>query len=165
MRFATLTVLILSAALGACGTDEALPAADDARRAAVNIVGGQAEQADRLVEDGFDLWEVEVAMTNGSHVDVLLFADSGDLFEVEDKVGPFNYEGLDPLPGKLTYAEARAIAQGRVMGLLEAWEVKFTDEGYFYEYYQRQDTGQLWEVKLWADSGEIFVVEPKTVVD
>ncbi len=88
----------------------------------------------------------------------------GALFEVKDAAGPFDYS-LDPLPGQLTYEEAQVIAQGKVEGEQVLWEVKWDDGRYFYEFYVMEVGDQLWEVKLWADDGSVFVTEPKDEVD
>ena len=45
------------------------------------------------------------------------------------------------------------------------WEVKWDDGRYFYEFYVMEVGDQLWEVKLWADDGSVFVTEPKDEVD
>lgn len=167
MHPAAVAALMALPLLGACGDKdgddtggvEALADAEAAQAAAASLTGGEAEGAERTEEDGHDVWEVEVAMPNGAEIEVVLFAASGDLYEVYDGAGPFDYDTLDPLPGQLTYAEARAVAQGAVEGTQQAWEVKYTDDGYFYEFYVLEVGDQLWEIKLWADSGEVFVTE------
>ena len=52
-----------------------------------------------------------------------------------------------------------------VAGTVVAWEVKWDDGPYFYEFYVEDADAQLWEVKLWADDGEVFVIEAKDSVD
>ena len=49
--------------------------------------------------------------------------------------------------------------------MITAWEVKFDEGQYFYEFYVEEVGDQLWEIKLWADDGEVFVVEGKDEVD
>lgn len=161
-----ITLFISFALLGLLGcTQAALPEASDAELRATEIVGGTANPAAQIVEDGHSLWQIDVEMANGAHLEVLLFVDSGELYEVHDPAGPFDY-ALDPLPGLLTYADAQAIAAGRVSGSQVAWEVKWTEgDRYFYEFYVREDAGQLWEVKLWSDDGMVYAVEPKETVD
>jgi uncharacterized membrane protein YkoI len=136
-----------------------------ARAAAEALTGGVASGGESAVEDNMDVWEVDVAMPNGATLEVVLRADTGDLYEIFDAAGPFDYDTLDPLPGQLSYADARAVAVGEVDGTQEAWEVKWTADGYFYEFYLREVGDQLWEVKLWADDGEVFVVEAKDAID
>lgn len=144
--------------LVACGGD-ALPDGDAAAEAAVALLGsGTAGEAEAVTEDGFELWEVYVTLDNGAELEVLLFADSGDLFEIKDEAGPFDY-ALDPLPGQLTYDEAKVVAFETVDGTQELWEVKYTADGYFYEFYITDVDAQLWEIKLWADDGEVFLTE------
>jgi hypothetical protein len=157
----------MSLSAAACSSDDemALSNADAARTAATELCGGEANEAIEVQEDGYDLWEVEVTMPNSAEIEVLLFMDDGALFEIADKVGPFTYDDLDPLPGNLTYAEARDIAFGEVEGEQLAWEVKFDNERYFYEFYVEESAGQLWEIKLWSDSGEVFTVEAKEEID
>lgn len=150
---------------GEQGDGNVLGTEDDAKAAAVAIVGGEASEAEQTTEDGFDLWEVAVVMPNSATLEVLLFAEDGALFEVEDVAGPFDYDTLDPLPGQLTYAEARTIALGEVDGEQVAWEVKYDAGDYFYEFYVREVGDQLWEIKLWSDDGEVFDVEAKEEVD
>jgi hypothetical protein len=160
----TIFISLAFAALVGC-SQAALPDAADAELRATEIVGGTASPALQIEEDGHALWQVDVAMANGAHLEVLLFVDSGELFEVKDPAGPFDY-ALDPLPGLLTYAEAQAIAAERVTGAQVLWEVKWTEgDRYFYEFYVREEGGQLWEIKLWSDDGMIFTVEPKDAVD
>jgi len=157
-------LLALAAAAGC--SDSSTIDAEQARTAAIGLLaGGTAGEALRVEEDGFDLWQVEVAMPNAASLEVLVFADDGALFEIKDDAGPFDYDELDPLPGALTYAEARAVALERVPGSQEVWEVKLDEGRYFYEFYLREDIGQLWEVKLWADSGEIFTLAAKDSPD
>lgn len=163
-------MVLLMGSLAACSggdpdKEPVLASGDDALAAAEAITGGTASGAEEVSEDGYDLWETAVAMPNGAELEVLLFADSGDLFEVKDPAGPFDYDTLDPLPGQLTYVDARAIAFDIVEGDQVAWEVKFDGGPYFYEFYVMQVGDQLWEVKLWADSGEVFVTEAKEAVD
>lgn len=152
--------------LVACGGATGLSEPADAEQAALDLVGGTtAAEAERVSEDGHDLWEVMVTMPNGAVLEVLLFEDDGALFEVADTEGPFDYDALDPLPGQLTYTEARDIAMGEVAGEQVAWEVKYDDGPYFYEFYVREAGDQLWEIKLWAESGDVFVVEGKDEID
>ncbi|RMG97353.1 MAG: hypothetical protein D6705_08875 [Deltaproteobacteria bacterium] len=162
--FSTLALLLPLSTLPACADDDALPTASEAKAAAAERTDGTPGDAERVREDGHDLWEVTVTMPNGASLEVLLFAESGDLFEIEDQAGPFDY-ALDPLPGQLTYAEAAAVAHGVVDGVRVAWEVKYDDGPYFYEFYIEDADAQLWEVKLWAEDGEVFATEPKDAVD
>lgn len=152
------------AGTGGTGAEDVLPAATDAEAAAAALTGGEAGEAEATVEDGLDLWEVDVEMPNGAELEVLLQRASGELFEIEDQVGPFDY-ALDPLPGQLTYAEARDRAWGVVEGEQRGWEVKLDGDRYFYEFYVSDSGSQLWEVKLWADDGEVFVTTPKDDMD
>jgi hypothetical protein len=142
-----------------------LPDAASAESAAEGVVGGTASDAEEVSEEGYDLWEVYVTIANGAELEVLLFKDDGALFEVKDEAGPFDYTNLDPLPGQLTWVEARDVALGQVEGELVLWEVKFTEEGYFYEFYVEEVGDQLWEIKLWADGGEVFTKEAVDEVD
>lgn len=160
----SLRALSLVPLLVACGGGGGLEDADAAKSAAEALVGGTAGEAEAVAEDGHDLWEVPVTMSNGAVLEVLLFVDDGALFEIKDEAGPFDY-ALDPLPGQLTYAEALDVAMGEVQGEQVAWEVKYDDGPYFYEFYVREAGEQLWEIKLWAESGEVFVVEGKEAVD
>ena len=158
----TLFPLVSLVACGGAGLSD--PA--DAEEAALALVdGSSSSEAEQVSEDGHDLWEVMVTMGNGAELEVLLFVDDGALFEVKDTTGPFDYDTLDPLPGQLTYAEARDVAMGEVAGDQVAWEVKYDDGPYFYEFYIRESGDQLWEIKLWAESGEVFVVEGKDEID
>jgi uncharacterized membrane protein YkoI len=150
--------------LTACSGDT-LSEAADAEAAAAALVGGEAGEAERVEEDGYDLWEVMVSMSGGAELEVLLFADSGDLFEIKDSAGPFDYADIDALPGQLTYYEAQDIALAEVEGTQTFWEVKYTEDGYFYEFYVMEVGDQLWEIKLWADGGEVYVVEAVDEVD
>jgi hypothetical protein len=44
--------------------------------------------------------------------------------------------------------------------------VKWTDaDHYFYEVYVRDENAQLWEIKLWSDTGETYSMEEKNAVD
>ena len=164
-----LMISVLAGLVTGCGDDgqsKQLASDAEARSAAEAIVGGDAtDHAHLIEEDGWELWEVEVALSNGAELEVLLFADDGALFEVKDVEGPFDYDELDPLPGQLSYAQARDVAFDEVDGEQVAWEVKFDDGRYFYEFYVRDLDTQLWEIKLWADDGEVFVVEAKQEID
>ncbi len=166
--YRTTWMMACGIALWACGPEPdpaALPEAAEAEQAAADLTGGTPGEAEQVVEDGHDLWEVYVTMPNGAELEVLLFVDNGELFEIKDEAGPFDYDTLDPLPGQLTYAEARDVAFGVVQGDQVAWEVKYDGGPYFYEFYIEEPGPQLWEVKLWAESGEVFVTEPKDAVD
>ncbi|MCA9620965.1 MAG: PepSY domain-containing protein [Myxococcales bacterium] len=169
-RRAWLVGLALGLGLGlvACGGDETgttPPTAEEAEKKAGELVGGTASGAEQVQEDGHSLWEMKVAMDNGATLTTYLFADTLELFEIKDLDGPFDYDGLDPLPGMLTYSEARAIAFETQAGTQRAWEVKYDDGPYFYEFYVIDSSEQLWEIKLWADTGEVFVTEPKSAID
>ena len=144
---------------------DVLDTPESAEEAAAALTGGVAGSAEEVDEDGHALWEVYVDMPNGAELEVLLFVDSGDLFEIKDDSGPFDYDDLDPLPGQLTYSQGREVALGTVAGDQTFWEVKFTDDGYFYEFYVREAGDQLWEIKLWADDGEVYVTEAVDEVD
>lgn len=155
-----------------CGGDEppaedVLGTAADAADAAAALTGGSAGEAEAVTEDGHDLWEVAVEMPNGASLEVVLFRADGALFEIKDTAGPFDYDALDPLPGQLTYAEARAAALEVVDGTQEAWEVAYEggEHEYYYEFYVRYLGDQLWEVKLWADTGEVFLTEAVEEMD
>ena len=150
--------------LAACGDDPALPAASDAQAAAAERTAGTPGDAERVTENGQDLWSVSVAMDNGATLDVRLFVDSGDLFSIKDEAGPFDY-ALDPLPGQLTYAKAREVASGVVSGDQVVWLVKWSDGPYFYEFYVEDADSQLWEIKLWAEGGEVFETVPVDAPD
>ncbi len=156
-----LFVTVASVLVGCSSKDEETNGitADEAITEAVAITGGTASEATAVTEDGQDMWEVDVAMSNGAEIEVVLYAEDGKLYEIYAGEGPFDYDTLDPLPGSLTYADARAIAFATVDGDMQAWEVKDTSDGYFYEFYIRELGDQLWEIKLWADDGEVFVVE------
>lgn len=144
----------------ACGADPT-----EAERVAAELTGGTvAGEAARLEEDGHDLWQLSVSMSNGAELEVLIHVEDDALYEIADTAGPFDY-AMDPLPGQLTYDEGLAVARGEVEGEQEAWEVKDDGEAYFYEFYLREAGDQLWEIKLWADSGEVFSVEGKDEVD
>jgi hypothetical protein len=142
-----------------------LPDASDATLRAEEIVpDGDALTAVPLEEDGFRLWRVDVAMPNGAHLEMVLFESDGLLYKIEDHDGPFDY-ALDPLPGQLTYEDAVEVATSAVAGPVIAWKVKWTGGSYFCEVYVRDESAQLWEIKLWADTGEIYAMEEKDAVD
>ena len=145
----------------ACGPQDITAA--EAVVTASELTGGTATEATAVTEDEHDLWRVEVSMENSATLEVLLYTDSGKLFEIADPEGPFDYD-LSPLPG-LSYADAQGVAFGEVSGEQRFWEVKDTGERYFYEFYVEDSAAQLWEIKLWADDGEVFVTEAKSEID
>ncbi len=157
--------LLLPLLAPACGGDPpALATESDAQDAAEALTGGTARSAERTTVDGRKLWAVDVAMGNGATVEVLLFPEDGTFYKISDEVGPFDY-ALDPLPGKLDYGQAQTIAFDVVDGAQQAWLVKWDDGPYFYEFYIEDVDAQLWEVKLWADDGEVFATEAVDAVD
>lgn len=177
-------VMMVALAFGAgCGGDEAsdqLGSAQEAQALAEQIVGGSAKSAEK---DG-DVWEVLVTMQNGATVTVELGAEEGTLLELEDKKGPFDYD-ITPGAGFKSYGAARDIAVVAVSGdTVDAWnlrpltssseqdedeeedeELSADPSHYRYEFYTTDRDGQLWEVKLDAETGKILSEEKKTEID
>lgn len=168
MRMKVTLVLLSCLVLGLLGCSTAvLSSAEEAQTEALATVGsGEALSAERVVDEGNDVWNVAVRMPNGAELEVILFAETGVLFEIKDVAGPFDYD-LTPLAGMSTYAEARARVLEASPGVIEAWEVKLVPEEdrYFYEFYVRDDGGQLYEIKHWADTGELIHFEAVTMMD
>ena len=161
-----LLCVVFALALLGCSEDT-LANADDAEAAALATVGsGTVSSSERVVDEGHRVWAVMVTMPNGAELEVILFAGNGELFEIKDTVGPFDY-ALSPLPGMSTYAEALASALDANPGTVEAWEVKLSvdDDRYFYEFYVRDDGGQLYEIKHWADDGSLLEFQAVDEID
>jgi uncharacterized membrane protein YkoI len=159
--------------LTACAADGGIEiTAERAQTLAEEILGdGVASEAEREDLDGQPIWEVHVAMPNGADVEVKLHAESEDLLVIEDKTGPFDYADFTPVEGLLSYEVVRDLAYDEVPGAVEAWEFEResadpADEAeYEYEFYVRNDEGELWEIKFHADDGEATHIELKDMVD
>ena len=163
----TLVLSILALALFAGCSNPVLGNAEDAQAAALDFVGsGSAVSAEQIVDDGFDVYQVMVAMPNGAELEVVLFVETGELYEIKDVAGPFDYD-MTPLPGHDSYATARGRVLEATPGTIEAWEIKLLpdQDRYFYEFYVRDDGGQLYEVKHYADTGEMISFEAVAMMD
>ncbi len=165
--------------LGACGSDavsdDAVGSADKAKNLAETFVSGDAQSAEK---EG-PLYVVEVAMANGAKVTVELNAETGDLVEIEDKKGPFDYE-IKPGMGFLTYSKARDLALEQAGEEVVAWNLRAASvaadsdsedeesaapgEDFRYEFYVGAGN-DLWEVKLDAKDGKVQSVETKDAID
>lgn len=151
------------------GDDEPAITEDDASRIAQDAVGGEPGEVERGIEGETDVWEVDVAMSNGATLEVKVDVESGDLIVVEDKTGPFDYPDFTPLPGVLAYGAITATALEEVAGTIEAWEFSRLPPGeaveFQYEFYVRDAEEQLWEIKFDAAEGRATALEPKDMVD
>ena len=152
--------VVLSMFLGILAgcSNPVLGSAADAQARALEIVGsGDPVSAEQVVDGGFDVWQVMTRMPNGADLEVLLFVDSGELFEIKDVAGPFDYD-LTPVADADSFSVARTRVLDATPGTIEAWEIKLipSESRYFYEFYVRDDGGQLYEVKHYADTGEMI---------
>jgi uncharacterized membrane protein YkoI len=161
-------VCVLFALVTACSSSTAttsagISGADDAKARATAVVPGTVQSAEQKEDEGNQVWLVKVKVQNGAVIEVYLLA-SGDLQELKDFVGPFDYEHT-PVAGQLKYTEARAKAFALKQGAVVAWE--FTREAaneFQYEFYVRDAEEKLWEIKL-TGTGETKSIEEKAAVD
>ncbi len=167
----TFNILTTGLVLGllACGDESSASetlSSDAAIERAEGVVAGDAQNAQKEGE----LYVVEVAMENGATVTVELNAETGDLVELEDKQGPFDYE-IKPGMGFVTYGKARDLALAEAGEKVVAWNLRAASstsadsdsedeessaasEDFRYEFYVREGD-KLWEVKLDATTGKI----------
>ena len=87
-------------------SSDELPASIEA--AALAMVSGTIESAERDDSEGFSSWSIDVRTTSGAEVDVELLAGSGRLYEADGSEGPFDY-AFTPT-GYLTLAQALSAA-------------------------------------------------------
>lgn len=169
--FKIIPLLILG--MAACVADEGSEITEERAQTLAEefLGGGAASEAEREDLDGQPIWEVYVAMPNGAEVEVKVHAESEDLLVIEDKTGPFDYADFTPVEGLLSYEAVRELAFDEIPGTVEAWEFEResadpADEAeYEYEFYVRNDEGELWEIKFHADDGEATHIELKDMVD
>ena len=133
--------------------------ADQAKQKATAIVPGTAFYAHDIDEGEEKLFDVRVRIASGQEVKVVLFRADGALDEVEAEEAPFDYDLPAPQSGMMTLAQARAKALEAKAGNVEAWE--FHAEKKEYEFYVREASNQLWEIKMAGDSGAVTTVEKK----
>ncbi|MEZ4335429.1 MAG: hypothetical protein R3B82_02280 [Sandaracinaceae bacterium] len=158
---------VLALAFAAGCANPVLGSSADANARAIEIVGsGEAISAEQIVDDGFDVYEVMVRMANGAELEVLMFVDTGELYEVKDFTGPFDYD-MTPVAGSDSYSTARGRVLEGTPGTVEGWEIKLlpAEDRYFYEFYVRDDGGQLYEIKHYADTGEMISYEAVATMD
>lgn len=98
--------------------------------AALAIVPGTIEKAERENEDGYVEWDVDVRTASGALVELELLATSGRLVEAKDDDGPFDYP-FEP-DGYVTLAEARDAAGVAGTGI-ESWELDRDEDRITYE--------------------------------
>lgn len=137
--------------------------ADQAKEKATAIVPGTAFYAQDINEGDEKLFDVRVRIASGREVKVVLFREGGALDEIEAEEGPFDYDLPAPIAGMMTLAQARAKAIETKAGNVEVWE--FHAEKKEYEFYVRDPSTQLWEIKMAGDSGSVTTVEKKDKPD
>lgn len=98
--------------------------------AALAIVPGTIEKAERENEDGYVEWDVDVRTASGARVQLELLATSGRLVEAKGDDGPFDYP-FEP-DGYVTLAEALDAA-GQTRADLESWEFDRDEDRITYE--------------------------------
>lgn len=137
--------------------------AEQAKEKATAIVPGTAFYAQDINEGDEKLFDVRVRLAGGQEVKVVLFRVGGALDEIEAEEGPFDYDLPAPMSGMMTLARARAKAIETKAGNVEVWE--FHAEKKEYEFYVRDPSTQLWEIKMAGDSGAVTTVEKKDKPD
>lgn len=137
--------------------------AEQAKQKATAIVPGTAFYAQDINEGDEKLFDVRVRIASGQEVKVVLFRADGALDEIEAEEGPFDYDLPAPVGGMMTLAQARAKAFETKAGNVEVWE--FHAEKREYEFYVRDSSTQLWEIKMAGDSGAVSTVEKKDKPD
>jgi uncharacterized membrane protein YkoI len=171
MRAVFIYAVAAAAALAcACDGGEDPPAIDEteAARIAEAAVGGVPGEVERTTDRGIDVWRVFVAMTNGATMEVDVDVHAGDVVGVEDKVGPFDYADFTPIDGVIGYDAIKAEALDEIEGTIEAFLFKRKPDAAIeleYEFYLRDDDGQLWEILFDATDGTATDLEPKPMVD
>lgn len=165
-------VIGMAASVGAitgCSSDDATASdsgeitAEQAKEKATAIVPGTAFYAQDIQEGDEKLFDVRVRIASGQEVKVVLFREGGSLDEIEAEEGPFDYDLPAPQAGMMTLAQARAKALETKAGGVQVWE--FHAEKKEYEFYIRDDSTQLWEIKMSGDTGAVSTVEKKDKPD
>jgi uncharacterized membrane protein YkoI len=157
---------LLLATLGACASSTSTSTdttSESAKTKAVQIVPGTVT----AVEDNTteQRWVVKVKHANGATLEVEFEKATGNLVEVKDFKGPFEYE-LTPMTGVLKYTEARGKATTSKPGKVEAWKFESEDGKKQYEFYVRASANErLYEIKMTADKGDITATVEKEKVD
>lgn len=137
--------------------------ADQAKEKATAIVPGTAFYAQDIQEGDKKLFDVRVRLAGGQEVKVVLFRAGGALDQIATEEGPFDYDLPAPMAGMMTLAQARAKALEAKQGNVQIWE--FSAETKEYEFYVRDASSQLWEIKLAGDSGAVTTLEKKDKPD
>lgn len=139
----------------------AVTGADDAKSRAAKLVPGTAQSAEQKEDEGRQVWLVMMKTTSGAVVEVY-FLTTGELQELKDFKGPFDYDVGTPVAGQLAWKVAREKALAAKAGTVVGW--KFERESptaYQWEFYVRDANEKLFEVKLSGDKGEIIKVVEK----
>jgi len=120
----------------------------DVAAAALALVPGTIEQAERETEDGYLEWEVVVRTASGARVTIEISATSGRLIEAYGESGPFDYP-FEPA-GYLTLSEALAAAALSATDI-QGWEFDRDEDRVTYEF---ESVNQRW-VEIDAATGAL----------
>jgi hypothetical protein len=167
MKNAWMAVGIVALAVGCGGSAETSKefSADDAKARAIALLPGSTvvgvERETPVDEPALII--VKLKMANGAAVDAEYVAADGSLFELKSEAAPFDGYEITPRAGVLRYSQARSKALETKPGTLEVWEFQAVKS--VWEFYVRDNTMKLWEIKMAAVDGKVTSVVEKVQPD
>lgn len=145
----------------AASSTAAITGADDAKARAGKLVSGTAQSAEQKQDGAHQVWLVVMKTSGGAQVEVY-FLTTGELQELKDFKGPFDYDIGTPVPGVISWKSARDKALAAKAGTVVGWKLeRESATEHQWEFYVRDANEKLFEVKLTGDKGEVIVVVEK----
>lgn len=156
------TLATLAVALGGCTSSPDARSSiseSDARQRATAYLQGTPTIVSSIETADEHRWAVSMTMRTGGESLVEIDKSDGRLDELKGESGPFDYEVPSAAPGLLTYRAAQPMALATKQGDVEGWEINVVTD--VWEFYVRDASKQLWEVKLNAKTGALLSTKAK----
>ena len=120
---------------------------------ALELIDGDIADAIFKGEDVI-FWKVKIETANGAHV-YFGFNEEGELVNIEDPEGPFDYN-VEPAMDLISFNAAKEIALDTGDEELKGWELEMDNEGnWFYKLFIVVNNEEI-TVKINAVTGEVF---------
>jgi uncharacterized membrane protein YkoI len=136
---------------------------DGAKQKASAYVPGTVGDTKRVATGGQDVWDVTIAIPGGGEAVVELEHSDGSLDSMTSEKGPFDYDLPSAGPDLLLYKKAHELVLAAKPGDVERWELNIGEK--IWEFYMRDPSKQLWEVKLDMKTGALISAVQKDHAD
>lgn len=166
MRNSWFPATIFALVLG-CGSSEPPKtfSDDDAKLQATALIpGSTVVSVERQTPAGEPaLVVVKLKLVNAAVIAAEYAASDGSLFGLASETAPFEGYDVAPRANVLKYSQAKAKALETKPGTIEVWEFAATES--IWEFYVRDASKKLWEIKMGAADGKVTGVAEKIAPD